>query len=716
MPEPGVPIGLVGACAAGDVILFAGDVLATAADYPSRADVVRTLANRISASAALDLLEAGAISDAADVLSVEVDTRRIAAEVVRSFAPRASADRVASVLRSIPFRLAISFSWDDVVERAFGPLESITSHDVGDLEARLADVEERGKFLLIKLFGDRRAPETITISLSRALDEAATNRPLQRYLTAQYFTRSFLFCGLPLRDVEAFLGALRIRDKSSRPHFAVIPYDVQLDAKRTFFRERYGVQLIAIDPLRARGQALRFLDKVSLELRNAPSQPDGPQRRIEDLRLRTLRLENIGPFRELSVDLSADWNVLLGNNGCGKSTILKAIALALSGEDERVRDAARDLLRYGADKGSIELELGEESLRTVITRKRSRVVVEALQTTPLEAGRWSVLGFPPLRAASSNESKGPAPTTAGDGPEVADVLPLLLPGVDLRTNELTQWIVNMDALASKGGSSGEVANRRLDSFFRLMQALTPDVRFERGVVDESFRVWIVTEDGRVPANAISQGMSSIMGWAGLVLQRLSAMHPDDEQPERRPALVLVDELDAHMHPAWQMLLAPTVKRHFPALQVVATTHSPLIVANLEQREVQIVRRERDRVLVEGAPESFKGWRVDQILTSLAFDMPGTRDADTTKDLSRYLELASKFELPSEEEGELASLASKLGAEMPSPQTRASAMKAFAILEDAIRQHFASMPEAKREPILKEIRLQLQGIPTEPGQP
>jgi predicted ATP-binding protein involved in virulence len=66
------------------------------------------------------------------------------------------------------------------------------------------------------------------------------------------------------------------------------------------------------------------------------------------------------------------------------------------------------------------------------------------------------------------------------------------------------------------------------------------------------------------------------------LQRLYDVHHALEDPEDGPALVLIDEIDAHMHPAWQRTIAPTLKELFPDLQVLATTHSPMIVGTLSE--------------------------------------------------------------------------------------------------------------------------------------
>ena len=81
-----------------------------------------------------------------------------------------------------------------------------------------------------------------------------------------------------------------------------------------------------------------------------------------------------------------------------------------------------------------------------------------------------------------------------------------------------------------------------------------------------------------------------MGWVGILLQRLYET-PLTVPPLDRYALVLIDEIDAHMHPSWQRSLVDTLKELFPNVQFIATTHSPLIVAGLEKSEIYTIRRE-----------------------------------------------------------------------------------------------------------------------------
>ena len=133
-------------------------------------------------------------------------------------------------------------------------------------------------------------------------------------------------------------------------------------------------------------------------------------------------------------------------------------------------------------------------------------------------------------------------------------------------------------------------SKRLQKFFNLVGTLTDrdDLDFIR--VTEDFRIIVITADVAtgVPMEVLSQGMTSLLGWVGVLCQRLKETlqtTTDDPLPTHSFALVLIDELDAHMHPRWQQVLVHRLKQAFPNVQFIANTHSPLIVSGLEKDEV-----------------------------------------------------------------------------------------------------------------------------------
>jgi predicted ATP-binding protein involved in virulence len=120
---------------------------------------------------------------------------------------------------------------------------------------------------------------------------------------------------------------------------------------------------------------------------------------------------------------------------------------------------------------------------------------------------------------------------------------------------------------------------------------------------------------------------------------------------------LIDEIDLHLHPKWQRTVINKLSHHFPKAQFIVTAHSPLIVQAAQDRNANIVvcRKEGDKVVIDNNPESVKGWRIDQILTSDLFEVESPRSKETQKAVDDYIKLKGKKNLAKSDLEKLESL-------------------------------------------------------------
>ena len=125
--------------------------------------------------------------------------------------------------------------------------------------------------------------------------------------------------------------------------------------------------------------------------------------------------------------------------------------------------------------------------------------------------------------------------------------------------------------------------------------------------------------------------------------------------EKEPAILLIDEIENHLHPTWQRRVIPALLEHFPGLQIFATTHSPFVVAGLKAGQVHMLQRDANGVITASTNErDIIGWTTDEILrTFMGVDEP--TDQLTIDRANRLRELRSKDELSPEEEEELQQL-------------------------------------------------------------
>ena len=136
--------------------------------------------------------------------------------------------------------------------------------------------------------------------------------------------------------------------------------------------------------------------------------------------------------------------------------------------------------------------------------------------------------------------------------------------------------------------------------------------------------------GWVPLKQLGYGYRTMVAWVVDFTSRMVDRYPDSSDPLGEPAVVLVDEIDLHLHPKWQRELIGFLTQRFPNTQFIVTAHSPLIVQAPPDANLVLLRREGDHVVIENQPETIRGWRIDQILTSDLFGLETIKITRTRK--------------------------------------------------------------------------------------
>jgi ABC-type multidrug transport system ATPase subunit len=498
----------------------------------------------------------------------------------------------------------------------------------------------------VRLWGALSHPETVVFTPSEYRGVVAGNPTYAKYLASLALSQSHLFIGASTDTIEEYLSAVPRTPShpSSRTHYALVPEEEEVDAIREVFKIRHGVELLVFRPSPGWSEVRAFLENLArtVSARAPAPRPIDP----EAFRLKALKLENIGPFKNLLLEFDQSWNVLLGNNGAGKSTILRALALVLCGDDTRALIEGARLLRSKNDRGAIELVVGNDTYRTELTRDTTGAVHVNVGTrvSPLKIGRWVALAFPPLRGVSINDPRGPT-TEGSPSPVIDDVLPILVGQTDSRLSSLKQWLVNLEVRSSPGdgvGTKEAARNRKLrDHFFELFNAFVPGLNVRFANVDrQSWQVNVITNDLEVGIDQLSQGTSSILGWAGSLLQRMYEIHGADKDVRQTAAVVLLDELDAHLHPDWQQRIVSTLKEQFPNVQFIATTHSPLIVGELDAKQIYCMQWKSGEVLAERPTQPIQGMGLTGLLRSEMFGLTTTVDKKTDELLEQQRQLSA----------------------------------------------------------------------------
>jgi predicted ATP-binding protein involved in virulence len=153
--------------------------------------------------------------------------------------------------------------------------------------------------------------------------------------------------------------------------------------------------------------------------------------------------------------------------------------------------------------------------------------------------------------------------------------------------------------------------------------------------------------------------------------RMFTRYPQSPNPLAEPAVVLVDEIDLHLHPRWQRSIIGFLSQRFPNTQFIVTAHSPLVVQAASNANVVLLRREGDHVIIDNDVERIRNWRVDQVLTSDLFGLETARPLEIEELLAKRNELLSRGTLTKEARRELEEVERQIGP-LPAGDTFADA--------------------------------------------
>jgi predicted ATP-binding protein involved in virulence len=313
--------------------------------------------------------------------------------------------------------------------------------------------------------------------------------------------------------------------------------------------------------------------------------------------LQRVEIKNFRAIHDMTLDFSDGeksrrWTVLLGDNGCGKSSVLKAIALVLAGSEALpdLLGEVDDWIRNGQAKAEIRLTFttaeGEARKAQLVINRGSRrdtvlkdnaAGLAQLDNAIAKADRnYFVAGYgafrrPPMQDSSSSQSYGVRRS--------ANVATMFSASRELVS--LQQWAIDLDYRRGNEGL-GIVAD--------ALDKLLPTMKFAR--IDKQTRQLVMkTLDGDVTLSNLSEGYQAMAAWAGDILYRMSEIFKDWKQPLHARGVLLIDEMDLHLHPLWKRKFVDFLNGAFPNLQIIATTHSPLSVQQCNEGELYVIQRD-----------------------------------------------------------------------------------------------------------------------------
>jgi hypothetical protein len=367
--------------------------------------------------------------------------------------------------------------------------------------------------------------------------------------------------------------------------------------------------------------------------------------------LQWLRLENVRGFASLDLDLSSRRRtVLIGQNGTGKSTLLRAVALAMAGSDALLSlvGTPSDWIRRGASEariaaGFVPLDGDPGDVTLIIARG----------DTPSDVLKRNLDGLERLDSALRHSTRnyfvagyGASRRLGVDG--VTETRPSRAASVATLFDAEARLISLRSAVTDAHYREGDKA---LVPLADALDRLLPDVRFA-GIDRANRELMFETPDGLLPLRSLSDGLQNAIAWAGDLLFRLLGTFPDRRHPFASRGTLLVDEVDLHLHPVWQRQLFSFLDVVLPNFQFMVTTHSPLTAQQAGEGELFGLRRSDSGVVAvpfRGNPQNLLA---HQLLLSPLFGIEDASSLKVEQQKHRYDELRAKPSLTTREKTEL----------------------------------------------------------------
>ena len=322
-------------------------------------------------------------------------------------------------------------------------------------------------------------------------------------------------------------------------------------------------------------------------------------------------------------NLKAPWLMLLGENGTGKSSILQAITLALMGEKHRKyynnKINFKDLVKVGKEKGFIKIYLtGEKEPIELHFDKNSN-----------KFGRSSKFQQPVLLLAYGSTRLLPRSNKSNfEKIGTLRVENLFNPYKSLLN--ASALLYNLKDSIFESVSKQIEAVISLDSNLNLVKGNNKD---EILIGNYQTKKWI-------PLNSWSDGYQAVVALLVDIIMVIRSLWPDDS--EEAEGIILLDEIDTHLHPRWKRRIITDLRNVFPRLQFIVTTHDPLCLQGLNQGEIIVLKKSStgEIIGVNDLPPS-QGLEVDQILTSEFFGLHNTISIEIDSLFEEYYSLISK---------------------------------------------------------------------------
>ena len=317
------------------------------------------------------------------------------------------------------------------------------------------------------------------------------------------------------------------------------------------------------------------------------------------MRVTSLKLVNVRAIKTAEFRFQPGFNLIVGVNGVGKSTVLDALSVCLSAVVKRANELqnnakalSADDIRIGADVTMVECHVRIGTHDYIYLRHRPRQA-DRLQKaqfigespSPVSSdesrGRPLAVHFSTNRAVPSRRTPGKGVALGGVNAAFADNFAKR----ELRLGEFGAWLKVQRAMRTEHPAADSMLTACQDAVERFLPGYA-NLRLSSG---NRPQLQIDRDTTTIPVRQLSDGERGILALVLDLTRRLAQANPNFIAPaSEAEAVVLIDEIDLHLHPKWQRQIVQKLTTTFPRCQFIATTHSPQVIGEVGHNRIQII--------------------------------------------------------------------------------------------------------------------------------
>jgi predicted ATP-binding protein involved in virulence len=333
------------------------------------------------------------------------------------------------------------------------------------------------------------------------------------------------------------------------------------------------------------------------------------------------------------------WTVFLGNNNTGKTNLLKAIA-AMEPEANRQTDNNQynsyfmrpsGVISFDNSPAEFNILMAQGSSTASLKAKISNVITRWISMASMLAD-VRFFGYGVVRELESPQTYS---NEIGQTENAANLLN------NIKLTHFESWLLQL--VLSTKNAEGETKEKAEKQLALLKDVLTgdifPEISDVRFVTDDKLNNYVEyrAEGVWLKFSSLGYGYQSALSWIADFCKKMFNKYPDSPNPLKEPAVLLIDEIDLHLHPHWQRTIVSHLSAIFPKTQFIVTTHSPFVIQSMEKVNLYTLRHANQTTTVKHyGNDSFVGWGIEEILSEVM-------ELDDNIKTDRYQELMSSFD-------------------------------------------------------------------------